>query len=274
MIVQQAIHLGVIGAGIVIALMFVLWLIHLPLRNAAVIDVGWALGLAVLALYYAYAGPGYKARKYALAVMVGFWGFRLAAYLLFARVIGHPEEGRYVQLRKEWKRHLGLRFLFFFEFQALLDVVLSAPFLLASLNVNAPLGFLEKFGARIWLVGMIGEAIADMQLHKFKQNPANAGKTCRAGLWKYSRHPNYFFEWLIWVAYAVFAIGSPWGWIGLISPVLILYFLLGVTGIPATEAQALRSRGDEYRDSQRTTSSFVPRLPKKPGAPQKIEAKT
>src|SRR5580704_5825460 len=148
MIVQQAIHLGVIGAGIVIALMFVLWLIHLPLRNAAVIDVGWALGLAVLALYYAYAGPGYKARKYALAVVVGFWGFRLAAYLLFSRVIGHPEEGRYVELRKEWKRHLPLRFLFFFEFQALLDVILSAPFLIAALNPHAPLGILEKSGQR------------------------------------------------------------------------------------------------------------------------------
>ena len=99
--------------------------------------------------------------------------------------------------------------------------------------------FSKKSGAGIWLVSMIGEAIADLQLHNFKKNPANAGKTCRAGLWKYSRHPNYFFEWLIWVGYAVFALGSPWGWIGLISPALILYFLLGVTGIPATEAQAL-----------------------------------
>ncbi len=274
MIVQQAIHLALFGAGIVVATMFVLWLIHLAIRNAAIVDVGWALCLALLAIYYAFAGPGYTARKFAMAAMVGFWGFRLAGYLLFARVIGHPEEGRYVQLRKEWKRHLGLRFLFFFEFQALLDVVLSAPFLIASLNADAPLGFLEKFGAGIWLVAMIGEAVADTQLHKFKQNPANAGKTCRAGLWKYSRHPNYFFEWLIWVGYAVFALGSPWGWIGLISPALILYFLLGVTGIPATEAQALRSRGDEYRDYQRTTSSFVPWFPKKLGVPEKIEAKS
>ena len=263
MIVQQAVHLGVVGAGIIVALMFVLWLIHLPLRNAAVIDVGWALGLAVLALYYAYAGPGYKPRKYALAVMVGFWGFRLAVYLLFSRVIGHPEEGRYVQLRKEWKRHLGLRFLFFFEFQALLDVILSTPFLIAALNPHAPLGFLENFGAGIWLVSMIGEGIADRQLYYFKKNPENASKTCREGLWKYSRHPNYFFDWMTWVGYAVFALGSPWGWIGLISPALVLYFLLDVTGIPATEAQALRSRGDEYREYQRTTSSFVPWFPKK-----------
>jgi steroid 5-alpha reductase family enzyme len=274
MILQQAIHLGIVGAGILIVMMFVLWLIHLPLRNAAIVDVGWALGLALLAIYYALAGPGYTARKYAIAIMVGFWGFRLAGYLLFARVIGHPEEGRYVQLRKEWKRHLALRFLFFFEFQALLDVVLSVPFLLACLNVEAPLGFLEKLGAGIWLVAMIGEAISDMQLHNFKKNPANAGKTCRAGLWQYSRHPNYFFDWLTWVGYGVFALGSPWGWIGLISPALILYFLLGVTGIPATEAQALRSRGDEYREYQRTTSAFIPWFPRKSPPAAKIEAKS
>jgi len=280
MILQHAIHLGVAGAGIVVAMMFVLWLVHLAIRNAAIVDVGWALCLALLAIYYAIAGPGYSPRKYAMAAMVGFWGFRLAGYLLFARVLGHPEEGRYVQLRKEWKRHLALRFLFFFEFQALLDIVLSVPFLLACLDVNAPLGILEKFGAGIWLVAMIGEAIADAQLHNFKKDPANAGKTCRAGLWNYSRHPNYFFEWLIWVGYAVFALASPWGWIGILSPALILYFLLGVTGIPATEAQALRSRGDEYREYQRTTSSFVPWFPKKHAAPakpetlEKIEAKS
>jgi steroid 5-alpha reductase family enzyme len=280
MIVQQAVHLGLRGAAIMVIMMFALWLIHLLIRNAAIVDVGWAAGLATLAIYYAGAGPGYSARKYAIAVMAGFWGIRLATYLLFARVLGHPEEGRYVALRKEWKRHLALRFLFFFEFQALLDVVLSAPFLIACLDINSPLGPLEKIGAGIWLVSMIGEAIADQQLHKFKKNRANAGKTCRAGLWKYSRHPNYFFDWMTWMGYAVFALASPWGWIGLISPALILYFLLGVTGIPATEAQALRSRGDEYRDYQRTTSSFVPWFPKKPGAPEKpgtpeeIEAKS
>jgi steroid 5-alpha reductase family enzyme len=259
----QAAHLALTGAAIVAGMMLVLWLIHLLIRNAAIVDVGWAAGLGILALYYAVAGPGYSARKWAIASMAGFWGLRLAAYLLFARVIGKPEEGRYVQLRKEWKRKLAVRFLFFFEFQALLDIVLSLPFLLACLDTRAPLGFLEKFGAGIWLVSMTGEAIADQQLHVFKKNPANQGKTCRAGLWKYSRHPNYFFEWLLWVAYAVFAFASPWGWIGLISPALILYFLFGVTGIPATEAQALKSRGDEYRAYQRTTNSFVPWFPKK-----------
>jgi steroid 5-alpha reductase family enzyme len=256
-------HLALLGAAIVAGMMLVLWIIHLLIRNAAIVDVGWAAGLGILALFYAAAGPGYAARKWAMASMAGFWGLRLAAYLLFARVLGHPEEGRYVQLRKEWKTNLALRFLFFFEFQALLEVVLSLPFLLVCMNPRAPLGVVEKTGAGIWLVAIIGEAIADQQLNRFKKDPANKGKTFRGGLWKYSRHPNYFFEWMIWVGYAVFALGSPWGWLGLISPAMILYFLLSVTGIPATEAQAIRTRGNEYRAYQRTTSSFVPWFPKK-----------
>jgi steroid 5-alpha reductase family enzyme len=259
----NAIHLALVGTGIVAGMMLVLWIIHLLIKNAAIVDVGWAAGLALLAIYYANAGPGYSARRYAIATMVGLWGLRLASYLLFARVIGQPEEGRYVQLRKEWKTNLPLRFLFFFEFQALLDVALSLPFLLACLDSRAPLGFLEKLGGAIWIVGILGEALADAQLNKFKKDPANKGKLCRAGLWNYSRHPNYFFEWLIWVGYATFAIASPWGWLGLLSPALILYFLLGVTGIPATEEQALRSRGDQYREYQKTTSAFVPWFPKK-----------
>ena len=259
----QGEHLALLGAAIVLGMMFVLWLIHLLIHNAAIVDVGWAAGLGILGLFYAVVGPGYAARKWAMASMAGFWGLRLAAHLLFTRVIGQPEEGRYVQLRKEWKTNLPLRFLFFFEFQALLDVVLSLPFLLACLNTRAPLGVLEKLGAGIWLLAILGEAVADQQLNVFKKNPANKGKTFRAGLWRYSRHPNYFFEWLIWVGYAVFAIGSPWGWLGLLSPALILYFLLSVTGIPATEAQAWRSRGNEYRAYQRTTSAFVPWFPKK-----------
>jgi steroid 5-alpha reductase family enzyme len=263
----QVEHLALLGAANVLGMMFMLWIIHLLIRNAAIVDVGWAAGLGILGLFYAVVGPGYAARKWAMASMAGFWGLRLAAHLLLTRVIGQPEEGRYVQLRKEWKTNLPLRFLFFFEFQALLDVVLSLPFLLACLDTRAPLGVLEKVGAGIWLFGILGEAIADQQLNVFKKNPASKGKTFRAGLWRYSRHPNYFFEWLIWVGYAVFAIASPWGWLGLISPALILYFLLGVTGIPATEEQALRSRGSEYRAYQRTTSAFVPWFPKKDPVP-------
>lgn len=259
----QALSLALTGTAIVAAMMFLLWLVHLRTGNAAIVDVGWAAGIGILAVYYAIAAPGYAARKYAIATMAGIWSLRLASYLLFARVIGHPEEGRYVQLREKWKTNLPLRFLFFFEFQALLDVILSLPFLIACVNSAAPIGFFEKMGGAIWIIGLAGEVIADRQLDRFKKDPANRGQLCRVGLWNYSRHPNYFFEWLIWVGYAVFALGSPLGWLAFLTPALILYFLLGLTGIPATEAQALRSRGEQYRRYQQTTSAFIPWFPKK-----------
>ncbi|HZV60266.1 MAG TPA: DUF1295 domain-containing protein [Candidatus Eremiobacteraceae bacterium] len=259
----QVVHFAVTGALIAGGIMLALWAIHFLIKDAAIVEVGWAAGLAILGGYYAYAAPGYPVRKWAIAAMTGIWGLRLAGYLLFSRVIGRPEEGRYVQLRREWKTNVGLRFLFFYEFQALLDVILSLPFLLACLDTRVPLGIAEECGMGIWFIGICGEALADAQLDAFKKDSDNRGTTFRGGLWKYSRHPNYFFEWLLWIGYAVFAVGSPWGWLGMISPALILYFFLSDTGIPATETQTLRSRGEEYRAYQRTTSPFVPWLPQK-----------
>lgn len=251
-----------VGAAIVAGLMLVLWLIHLPMRNASIVDVGWAASLGVLAIVYAVRATGDGPRAWLIASMVAIWAVRLAAHLLF-RIVGEPEEGRYVELRRQWKTSLGVKFLAFFELQALLAVVLSVPFLVPTLNASSGLTVLELVAVAVWVVAIAGESVADRQLSRFKADPANKGRTCRAGLWSYSRHPNYFFEWLIWVSFALFALSSPWGWLGLISPVLILYFLFKVTGIPATEAQALRSRGDEYRTYQATTSAFFPWFPRR-----------
>ena len=250
------------GALAVSALMLALWLLHFPMRNAAIVDVGWAGGLALLGALYALLGEGLPARRYTIGAMAAIWGLRLAFHLLTDRILGHPEEGRYQELRRQWVTNIPLKFFLFYQFQALLCVVLSAPFYLAARNPAPGLSTLEYAAAALWLLATFGEAVADAQLAAFKHNPANRGKTCQAGLWNYSRHPNYFFEWLIWVAFALFAIGSPYGYIGLLSPAMILYFLFKVTGIPATEAQALRSRGEEYRRYQQTTSAFFPWPPK------------
>jgi len=251
------------GAAVVITLMAALWVIHLAVRNAAVVDFGWAFGLALLAVLYAVEGPGYAPRRWLIATMAGLWGVRLAFYILRERVIGHPEEGRYQQIRREWKTNLPLKFFVFFQFQAVLCVFLSLAFLLASLNSRPVLSILEYLAAALWLVALGGEIAADGQLAEFKSDPANRNRVCRKGLWNYSRHPNYFFEWLIWVSYALFATASPWGWLAWSGPALMLFFLFRITGIPATEAQALRSRGEEYRRYQQTTSAFVPWIPKK-----------
>ncbi|HMD31505.1 MAG TPA: DUF1295 domain-containing protein [Candidatus Acidoferrales bacterium] len=258
-----ALHLLLLGWLVAAGVMTLLWLLHLPMRNAAIVDFGWAFLLPTLAIFFAAVGPGYAPRRWLLAALAAVWGYRLAFYLLFTRILGHPEEGRYVELRQSWKTSLPFKFLIFFQAQALLDVFLSIPFLLAALDPQPALGWNEFAAAGIWAVAFAGEATADAQLHAFKSDRVNKGKTCDTGLWRYSRHPNYFFEWLIWVAYALYAFAAPWGWLALACPALMLFFLFRVTGIPATEAQALRSRGDEYRRYQQTTSAFIPWFQKK-----------
>jgi steroid 5-alpha reductase family enzyme len=255
---NDGLTLVLIGAASVAALMLLLWLIHLRTGNAAIVDAGWAGGLALLGLLYALCGGGYWLRSALIGMMSAIWGLRLAIYLLTTRIIGHQEEGRYQELRRQWKTNIQFKFLLFYEFQALLCVLLAVPFLTASRNSDSRLSSLEWAAVALWTVAMAGEAAADAQLKKFKSCSSNKGRTCQVGLWRYSRHPNYFFEWLIWVAFAMFALGSPGGLWGLLSPALILYFVLRVTGIPATEAQAIRTRGEEYRRYQQTTSAFVP----------------
>ena len=145
-------------------------------------------------------------------------------------------------------------------------VALGVAFLVACLNPAPVLHGTEIAGAALWLLALAGEARADRELAAFKRDPANQGRVCDRGLWRYSRHPNYFFEWLVWVAYFVFALASPWGWIAILGPASILFLLLRVTGIPMTEEQSIRSRGDAYRRYQRTTSAFVPWFPQQPTA--------
>jgi steroid 5-alpha reductase family enzyme len=254
----HTLYIAGIGTAALFIMMLVLWLISMRIHNAGIVDVGWSLGLVVLAVWYAIQGPGFPARRWIMAAMVACWGLRLASHLI-QRISHEPEDGRYQQLRKDWQgSNVNLRFLFFFEFQALLDVLLSLPMLLAALNPAPQLGLLEYLGVALWLIAVIGESIADAQLAAFKRDPANRGHVCQSGLWNYSRHPNYFFEWFVWIAWAAYALASPWGWLALVCPALMFFFLFRLTGIPATEAQALRSRGAEYAAYQQTTSAFVP----------------
>jgi steroid 5-alpha reductase family enzyme len=249
------------GAVLVVAVMVTAWVAHLRRQNAGIVDVAWSANLAFLAILYAALGSGFHERRVLVALMGGIAGLRLAVHI-HRRAHGQPEDGRYQTLRRQWGGNLAVKFLFFFLFQGLIDLVLATPFLLAAVNPAPRIAPLEWAGVVLWMLAIAGETSADRVLERFKENPANRGKTCREGLWRFSRHPNYFFEWLAWIAYAVFAFASPFGWIALVCPALMLCFLLRVTGIPATEAQALKSRGDDYREYQRTTSAFVPWKPK------------
>jgi steroid 5-alpha reductase family enzyme len=199
--------------------------------------------------------------------MVSVWSTRLGTHLFFRLRAHFPrEDGRYDELRNKWAKNLKLNFFIFYMFQGFSVVLLSLPFLLIAQNPRVGFHWLEHAGVFIWLVGLLGEATADQQLKVFKSNPANKGQVCQVGLWNYSRHPNYFFEWLIWVGYFVFALSAPMGWLASISPIIMLYLLLKMTGIPYTEAQSIKTRGDLYRAYQKSTSMFVPWFKKKPQA--------
>ncbi|MBL8995220.1 MAG: DUF1295 domain-containing protein, partial [Spirochaetia bacterium] len=201
-----------------------------------------------------------------LTAMVLLWSTRLTLHLFQRNVLsGAPEDARYAELRVKWKNGLLLKFYLFFNAQGVMNVFLSLSFLLVMAGPLKGMGLFEWAGAAIWLAALVGETAADRQLKRFKAHPQNSGKVCNTGLWRYSRHPNYFFEWLVWVGYFVFALGSPWGFLGLGAPLLMLYLLLRVTGIPATEAASIQKRGEAYREYQRRTSPFVPWFPKKEG---------
>lgn len=250
------------GALGVFLLMTLTWLLHLRTWNAGWVDVAWALGLGILALFFALMGSGDPQRRLLVGLMGGLWSVRLGMHL-FSRVLHDPhEDGRYTKLRQEWGGNLPAKFFAFFQFQALLDLILAWPFLVASLDPSPVIHPLAWAGVALWVVSLLGETVADLQLRRFKQNPLNRGRVCRKGLWNLSRHPNYFFEWLIWVAFALLATASPWGWTAWFCPLLMLHFLLRVTGIPATEEQSLRSKGEEYLNYQREVSVFVPWFPR------------
>jgi len=241
-----------------------LFLFARKIDNYSIVDVAWSYAFGALAVLYGFLAAGLPGRRLLIATLVLFWSVRLGTHL-FVRIRGHhPEEdGRYQEMRTKWAAHFDREMFLFYQLQAVSLVVLSLPFALICVNPSPRLHPLEIAGAVLWLLAIAGEATADAQLAAFKRNPANRGKVCEVGLWKLSRHPNYFFEWTIWVSYFVIACASPWGWLSIVSPASILYLLLRVTGIPMTEAQSIRSRGDAYRRYQAKTSAFVPWFPKK-----------
>ncbi len=235
-----------------------LFLTSLRTRNAGIVDVGWAVAFAAVALAFCSFSSHPLRLTAPITAMVVLWSLRLAIYL-FARGAAAPnrEEGRYAELRRKWSPHANRSFFIFFQAQAALVAVLALGFVFAFGSSPVHGDWLLVLGGAIWLVGLTGESIADLQLARWKRTAAR-GAVCARGLWSWSRHPNYFFETLVWVGYATYSSAFAGGYLAWIAPALIFASIWKVTGIPATEAQALRSRGDAYRAYQRRTSVFVP----------------
>lgn len=251
-----------IAWGLSGVLMAALWAVQRRTGDAGVVDVGWSAGLGIAAVAQALLSGAPAERRVLVAVLAGTWSARLATYLYRDRVRGKEEDGRYRKLRAEWGPAAQRNMFLFFQAQALSIGILSLPYVLALTNPRGTLGPADAAGACILVLAVAGESVADRQLARFRADPANRGRTCRAGLWRFSRHPNYFFEWLQWWAWVPLAWGSPLWWASLAAPAVMLYLILKVTGIPPTEARALETRGEDYRAYQRTTSAFVPWFPR------------
>jgi steroid 5-alpha reductase family enzyme len=241
------------------------WLWQRRHENAGIVDVLWSAGLGASAVFAALLGTGAPAVRLLTGVCGAIWGLRLARHL-WLRVRAEPEDGRYRALRARWGAAQG-KWFGLFQFQAGLIALFCVPFIVAASNPTVrPASLLAAIV--IFVVSIGGENLADSQLARFRADPANRGRTCRLGLWRYSRHPNYFFEWLHWFTYVAIASGAPHVAWSLAGPVVMFVFLRWVSGIPFTEAQALRTRGDDYRDYQQRTSMLFPwpprRLPSDP----------
>ncbi len=247
------------------SLQAVLYLIQRRTRDATAVDAGWGLSLAAAAIVCAVAGPGASSHRILIGILGAAENVRVS--LVVARRFGKGEDGRYRDLRERWagRGREQLTFAIFYQAQAALAPLLSVPFVLAAFNRHSSLSGIEWAGAALWLSAALLEGLADRQLARFLADPASKGRTLRTGLWRYSRHPNYFFQTLTWLAYGLIAVAAPWGWLGFLAFALILYLVLFVTGIPPIEARALRSRGEDFRRYQRETSAFVPWFPKTRG---------
>lgn len=238
------------------------WAFGMARRNGGWTDVFWTWGtgavLAGAALYpLGDAGPG--PRQWLVATFMLIWGVRLGLYLT-PRVAGHPEDIRYAAFRDGDPKTYPFRMLFVTLPQAPASALLAISVVLAARRPEAALDLRDALGAAIFLVAIVGETLSDGQLKRFRSDPANKGKVMDRGLWAWSRHPNYFFQWLGWMVYPamVLDIGQPPTWLSLTAPVVMFGLLRYVSGVPLLEATMLKSRGDLFRDYQRRVSVFFP----------------
>ncbi len=255
----QLISAQLLVLGIVTAIMLVFYLVSLKIKNAGIVDVVWAASFGIIAVVCAAVMHGLAERNIIMLVAVIPWSTRMTVHLLLRFLHEHPQEDtRYAHLRKEWGNKTLYLMCLVFLFQGLLIAILSAPFIVIAGNPSLEIHFQEWLGAGVCVIGTIGEAIADAQLKAFKGNPANKAKVCSAGLWNYSRHPNYFFEFTVWVGIFILASASPLGIYTIYCPLIMLFLLTQMTGVKISEEQSLKKRGDEYRRYQASTSAFIP----------------
>jgi steroid 5-alpha reductase family enzyme len=251
-------------------LMMVAWLVQQRTGNSGWVDTIWTFSVGLVgaaSALWPLDGGALNARQGLVSTFVAIWSFRLGVHVAM-RTSGITDDPRYAAFAQEWGIHAPRRMFIFLQNQALGSIPLVFAIFVAAHVPGDALRSQDYLGALLLLSAVFGEALADTQLKQFRESPGHHGLVCDIGLWRWSRHPNYFFEWLGWLAYPIIAISLsdplsyPWGFAALLAPVFMYWILVYVTGIPPLEAQMLRSRGERYRDYQAHTSIFFPWPPR------------
>jgi steroid 5-alpha reductase family enzyme len=257
-----AISLSILMAGA--------WLVQQRTGNSGWVDTIWTFSVGLVgaaSALWPVEGGAPNARQWLVAALVAVWSARLGLHIA-VRTAGISDDPRYATFAREWGDRARRRMFIFLQNQALGSIPLVFAIFVAAHFPSPDLRPQDYLGALVLLLGIAGEALADAQLKQFRKRPGSRGQVCNVGLWRWSRHPNYFFEWLGWLAYPVIAISLdhplsyPWGWATLLAPAFMYWILVHVTGIPPLETQMLQSRGDRYRDYQSRTSIFFPLPPR------------
>lgn len=249
--------LWITGTSLILLFMISLWAFFYKKTNAGIVDIGWALCFVIAGSVALLFGDAGLSKKIILALMIYPWSLRLA-YHLWSRFDKNVEDPRYTKIRDNWGGDkTGLKFLGMFVLQGVLASIVALPFYFIA---NEPSWGLIGIGFVIVTIGWIGEWIADKQLKEFKDNPANKGRVMDRGLWALSRHPNYFFEWVVWIGFATAAIWGPYSYLSLVSLGLISYLLIGLSGVRMTDEHLAKSRGEEWKKYKSRVPPFFPRL--------------
>src|ERR1700744_1938464 len=242
------------------------WLVQQRTGNSGWVDTIWPFSLGLpgaASALWPMAGAAPTPRQWLVAALVAVWSIRLGSHIAIrnAGITGDP---RHAAFAKEWGVNSPRRMFVFLQNQGFGSIPLVFSIFVAARFPDAGLRLQDYFGVAILAIGILGEALSDAQLKRFRTDPANKGRVCDVGLWRWSRHPNYFFEWFGWLAYPMIAISPDygWGWATLLAPIFMYWILVHVTGIPPLEEQMLRSRGDRYREYQARTSAFFPLPPR------------
>lgn len=250
------------------ALMALAWVVQQRTGNSGWVDTIWTFSLGLVgagSALWPIAGAAPNGRQWLVAALVVIWSVRLGSHIA-ARTAKITDDPRYAAFAKDWGADSPRKMFWFLQNQGFGSIPLVFAIFVAARFPSEAWQLQDGLGALILFAGIAGEALADHQLKLFRTDPANKGKVCDIGLWRWSRHPNYFFEWFGWLAYPVIALsfGYPWSLATLLAPIFMYWILRHVTGVPPLEEQMLKSRGDRYRAYQATTSVFFPMPPRAP----------